>query len=382
MCGIAGWIDFNRNIKHEDKIMLKMSEALAPRGPDEHGEYSENEVYFAHRRLIVVDPKNGKQPMSRRAGDKRYVLCYNGELYNTEDIRKELLEKGCAFEGHSDTEVLLNAYMVWGEACVDKLNGIFAFAVWDETKKELFLARDRMGVKPLFYYAYEGGLIFSSEIRSLLKHPYIKPQITREGLAGIMLLGPAKTPGDGVFKGINEVCQASCLKFNRDGIFEYEYWHITAKEHTEGFEETAEHTKELLYDSIKRQLVSDVPLCTFLSGGLDSSIISAVAAKEYKDKGEVLNTYSIDYRFNDVNFKSSAFQPDADAPYVQIMADSIGSKHHIVELDTPDLTEALVDSTYARSLPGMADVDSSLYLFCKEIKRDFTVALSGECADE
>lgn len=382
MCGIAGWIDFCKSVKYEDKIMASMSEALSPRGPDEHGEFCEDEVYLAHRRLIVVDPEGGKQPMSRSRGGNQYTICYNGELYNTEDIRKELIAQGCSFEGHSDTEVLLNSYMVWGEACVEKLNGIFAFAVWDKNKKELFLARDRMGVKPLFYYAYDGGLIFSSEIRSLLKHPYIKPQLTREGIAQIMLLGPAKAPGGGVFRGINEIAQASCLKFNRDGIFEYEYWHLSAREHTESFEETAEHTRELLYDSIKRQLVSDVPLCTFLSGGLDSSIISAVAAKEYQSRGETLNTYSIDYKFNDINFKSSAFQPDADAPFVRIMADAIGSKHHIVELDTPELTDALADSAYARSLPGMADVDSSLLLFCREIKKDFTVALSGECADE
>lgn len=382
MCGIAGWIDFGKDLINEDGIMKKMSESMSDRGPDAGGSYSTHEAYLVHRRLIVVDPKGGAQPMMRTNGDKRYIICYNGELYNTEELRKELERLGFEFEGHSDTEVLLCSYIVWGEACVDKLNGIFAFAVWDEMEKSLFLARDRMGVKPLFYYVYDKGLIFASEIKTLLCHPYIKPVVSKEGLASIMLLGPAKTPGDGIIKGIDEIPQAGCLRYDKNGIFEYEYWHIKAYEHDESFEETVLHTRDLLTDSIKRQLISDVPLCTFLSGGLDSSIISTVAAAEYKKQNKMLNTYSIDYKFNDINFKSSYFQPDADAPYADLMAEFLGSQHHKIELDTPALTSALDDAVYARSLPGMADVDSSLLLFCKEIKKDFVVALSGECADE
>ena len=374
MCGIAGWIDFKKDLYDADAIMKNMSDTMSMRGPDAAGVYKSENAYLVHRRLAVVDIENGKQPMKRG----KYVIVYNGELYNTEEIRKDLIKLGYEFTGHSDTEVLLTAFIEWGECCLERLNGIYAFAVWNEETKTLFLARDRMGVKPLFYYRYKDGIIFGSEIRTLLKHPYISPKVTKEGLSSVMLLGPAKPQGSGVFKGIDEIRQAGAYRLSKDEEFQYEYWHISAKEHTESFEETAIHTKFLITDSIKKQLVSDVPLCTFLSGGLDSSIISAVASKNL----EHLDTYEIDYKFNDINFKASAFQPNADSQYAKLMSEFLGSAHHKVEIDTPALCDALFDATINRSLPGMADVDSSLMLFCREIKKDFTVGLSGECADE
>ena len=374
MCGIAGWIDFKKDLYDADAIMKNMSDTMSMRGPDAAGVYKSENAYLVHRRLAVVDIENGKQPMKRG----KYVIVYNGELYNTEEIRKDLIKLGYEFTGHSDTEVLLTAFIEWGECCLERLNGIYAFAVWNEETKTLFLARDRMGVKPLFYYRYKDGIIFGSEIRTLLKHPYISPKVTKEGLSSVMLLGPAKPQGSGVFKGIDEIRQAGAYRLSKDEEFQYEYWHINAKEHTESFEETAIHTRFLITDSIKKQLVSDVPLCTFLSGGLDSSIISAVASKNL----EHLDTYEIDYKFNDINFKASAFQPNADSQYAKLMSEFLGSAHHKVEIDTPALCDALFDATINRSLPGMADVDSSLMLFCREIKKNFTVGLSGECADE
>ncbi len=262
------------------------------------------------------------------------------------------------------------------------LNGIFAFAVWDSLNRKLFLARDRIGVKPLFYSLTKSGLVFASEIKALLKHPEIKPIVNSDGAAQIMLIGPGRITGSGVFKDINDLPAAYCAEYSRDGFKKRQYWHVTAKPHTESFEETAAHTRELICDAIKRQLVSDVPLCCFLSGGLDSSIISAVAAKEFAARGETLSTWSIDYKDNHANFKASSFQPDEDAPWIEEMARFIGSEHTNVVLDTPALTEALGDAAITRDLPGMADVDSSLYLFCREIKKKFSVGLSGECADE
>lgn len=376
MCGIAGEIDFKNKVKKE--LLEKMSEVLAPRGPDDKGFYFDDNVGFAHRRLIVIDPENGKQPMT--FGD--YTLIYNGELYNTEDIRKELLKKGYGFAGHSDTEVVLKAFAEYGEKCLDLFNGIFAFAVWNKRTQTLFLARDRIGVKPLFYAKTSGGIVFASEIKSLLLHPEIKPVITKEGADEIMLIGPARIVGSGVFRDISDLPAAHYAEFSRDGLKIKRYWKVTAKAHSESFEETAEHTRELIFDAVKRQLISDVPLCTFLSGGLDSSVISAIAAKEYESRGEKLVTYSIDYKNNRENFHASSFQPDEDAPYVAEMAKFINSDHKGVELDTPALAEALKDAAYARDLPGMADVDSSLYLFCREIKKTHSVAVSGECADE
>lgn len=290
MCGIAGEINLKNSIKRE--IISEMSRELTPRGPDADGLYEGDCAVLAHRRLIVIDPENGKQPM--RFG--RFVLVYNGELYNTEELRADLIKNGYKFDGHSDTEVVLKSFAEYGERCVDMFNGIFAFAVWDEREHRLFLARDRIGVKPLFYSEIDGGLVFASEIKSLLRHPKIQPILTEEGAAEIMLIGPARIRGSGVFRDIKDLPAAHFGYFDENGLRIKEYWKVLAKPHSESFEETAEHTRELLFDAIRRQLVSDVPLCTFLSGGLDSSIISAVAAEEFRKKGEILHTYSIDYR--------------------------------------------------------------------------------------
>jgi asparagine synthase (glutamine-hydrolysing) len=378
MCGIAGEVSFREDMRRMTGVLEEMSRVLAPRGPDAEGMYADENACLAHRRLIVIDPENGKQPMMFG----NFTIVYNGELYNTEEIRSELRKRGAEFVGHSDTEVVLKAYIEFGERCVELFNGIFAFAVWDSGKRRLFLARDRIGVKPLFYSLTESGLVFASEIKALLKHPEIKPVVTSEGISQIMLVGPARITGSGVFRDICDLPAAHCAVYTDEGLSVRRYWELKAEPHTEDFGETAVHTRELICDAIKRQLVSDVPLCCFLSGGLDSSVISAVAAKEFAEKGEKLGTWSVDYKDNRANFKASSFQPDEDAPWITRMADFIGSEHTDVVLDTPALADALDDAARARDLPGMADVDSSLYLFCREIKKKYSVALSGECADE
>lgn len=378
MCGIAGWIDFSRNIKNETAVMEGMSRVLAPRGPDESGSFMSESCCFVHRRLVVIDPENGKQPMSLG----NYTICYNGELYNTAELQRELERLGHSFSGHSDTEVLLTSYIEWGEDCLERFNGIYAFAIWDGERKRLFMARDRAGVKPLYYSVTDSGLLFSSEPKALLKHPFVKPIIDGEGIAQIMLLGPAVKPDSGIFREIKQVPPGCRLRCTRDDISLESYWQPTAEEHKETAEETAEHLAFLIRDSVTRQLVSDVPLCTFLSGGLDSSIISAIAAEEYRKRGETLSTYSVDYKGNRENFRASLFQPDEDAPWIVKMSEYIKSAHTNVVIDTPQLAEALYSSTLARDAAGMADVDSSLYLFCGEVKKKFQVAVSGECADE
>ena len=378
MCGIAGQIGYHENMRQMSAVMTQMSEAIAPRGPDASGVYVDDHAYLVHRRLAVIDPDNGAQPMSYGG----YTLVYNGELYNTQELRRGLMERGVEFTGHSDTEVVLRSYAEYGDECVKLFNGIFAFAVWDSRRRRLFLARDRIGVKPLFYSHTRDGIVFASEIKALLKHPQVRPVIDESGIADIMLIGPAKRVGSGVFRDISEIPPANYAVLTDEGFTLTEYWKVHAKPHTESFEETSAHIRELLTDAIKRQLVSDVPLCCFLSGGLDSSVISAVAAEEFRKQGRQLSTWSIDYRDNHRNFRASSFQPDEDAPWIVRMAEHIGSQHTNVILDTPSLADALEDSTRARDLPGMADVDSSLYLFCREIRKRFPVALSGECADE
>ena len=378
MCGIAGQIGYERNMRQMSAVMAQMSAAIAPRGPDASGIYVDDNAYLVHRRLAVIDPDNGSQPMSSRG----FTLVYNGELYNTQELRRGLEQRGVSFEGHSDTEVVLHSYIEYGEKCLEMFNGIFAFAIWDSRSKSLFMARDRIGVKPLFYSRSRDGIIFASEIKALLKNPEVRPVIDQNGAAEVMLIGPAKPVGSGVFRDISEIPPAHYATLTNGSFTVSRYWKVHATPHTETFEETSEHIRELLTDAIKRQLVSDVPLCCFLSGGLDSSVISAVAAKEFSQQGRQLSTWSIDYKDNHKNFRASSFQPDEDAPWITRMSEFIGSDHTNVILDTPALADALEASTRARDLPGMADVDSSLYLFCGEIRKRFPVALSGECADE
>lgn len=383
MCGIAGLVNFKKNIVQDKDILNNMIKTLEKRGPDAKGYYISPNVLLGHRRLIVVDPEGGLQPMTKIFEGKKYTLVYNGELYNTEDLRKELKAKGFTFDSYSDTEVLLTSYICWGKDCVNKLIGIFAFGVFDEDKREVFLARDQMGVKPLFYTVHDNTLVFGSEIKTLLADPRVKREIDMEGLTEIFGLGPATIPGSGVFKNIKEIAPANCLLVSGDGnIKKWEYWTVEAKEFHETAEEAIVHARELLIDAVKRQLVGDVPVCTFLSGGLDSSIISAIAAEEFRKQGKKLTTYAINYEDNEKYFKASLFQPTSDEYWSEEMAKFINSDHRKVVLNHLDLAAALRDAVISRDLPGMADIDSSMLLFCKEIRKDFVVGLTGECADE
>ena len=383
MCGITGWIDWQKDLNREYPILEKMIQTLIPRGPDAAGSWLSRNAALGHRRLIVVDPAGGAQPMVRRRGEQTFVLIYNGELYNTSELRQELTARGYRFEGHSDTEVLLLSYMEWGAACVERLNGIFAFAVWEEARQCLFMARDRMGVKPLFYAHRGNTLIFGSELKTLLAHPAVKPELDTDGLAEVFVLGPARTPGHGVFRGVEEVRPGCCLTFDRQGLKVRPYWTLKSKPHTDDLETTIATVRELVQDAITRQLVADVPVCTLLSGGLDSSAITAYAARYYAHAGgEPLHTFSVDYAGNDRHFRPGDFQPSSDAPWIRLMSEHYHTVHHYITIDTDRLADALIPAASARDLPGMADVDSSLLLFCQEIKKYATVALSGECADE
>lgn len=383
MCGITGWIDWRQNLSQQRPILESMTETLQFRGPDAFGYWLSEHAVFGHRRLIVVDPHGGVQPMTRHRGDRFCTIVYNGELYNTEDLRKELLASGYRFESHSDTEVLLTSFIEWGPACVERLNGIFAFAIWSEPEQQLFMARDRFGVKPLFYMEQNGRFIFGSELKALLAHPQVEPVVGKEGLAEIFVMGPSRTPGHGVFEGIKEVLPGHFLTYDRNGIRTRQYWKLESKPHEDDFDTTVLKVRHLLRDSIERQLVSDVPLGTLLSGGLDSSVITAIAALTYEQNGRSpLHTYSIDYVDNDRYFKVHEFQPNSDAPWIKRVSGYFKTEHHSIVVDTPELVNALKTAVIARDLPGQVDVDSSLFLFAKEIKKDLTVVLSGECADE
>ncbi len=383
MCGIAGWLDKNIDLSEKTDILKKMSDSIKSRGPDESGKYIKKDVALLHRRLAVIDIENGKQPMSTILEGEKYTIVYNGELYNTDEIRKELKEKGFGFSTNSDTEVVLKAYCCYKEKCVEKLNGIFAFCVYEENEKRLFMCRDRIGVKPLFYHIYNGGIIFGSEIKAILNSGMIKPVIDEKGLNEIFFLGPARSSGYGIFKGIEELIPGEYAIYENGCLNKVQYFRLTAKEYELSEEETIEKMRFLLTDAIERQLVSDVPMCFFLSGGLDSSIICQTAANyNKKHRKENITTYSVEYVDNKKYFQKNIFQPNADYEYIDLMVNSTGSNHNEVILDNKDVMYALYPSVTARDLPGYVDIDSSLLLFCREIKKKYTVALSGECADE
>ncbi len=385
MCGIAGWFDSDINFTDKNLDIENMSNTLKRRGPDENGIFLnyESGICLIHRRLTVIDPQGGKQPMTYKGSNASFTIVYNGELYNTLELRQELISYGMHFQSTSDTEVLLKSYVHWGDKCVERLNGIFAFAIWDEEKKQLFMARDKVGVKPFFYHLYKNGLIFGSEIKTILANSKVRPQVDETGLNEIFFMGPGRTQGITPFKNILELKSGECATFKNSTFTKRAYFKLEAKEHSDSLSKTIEKTRYLLQNSISRQLISDVPLCCFLSGGLDSSIICKTAADTYKseNKGR-LNTYSVDYKDNAKFFEKSVFQPNSDNEYINIMSSSINSKHTDVLIDNSFLFDALLPAVDARDLPCMADVDSSLLLFCKEVKKQYTVALSGECADE
>lgn len=382
MCGIAGQVSFTEDLLKYRDSFERMSLSLKDRGPDQNGEFYSNNAALVHRRLAVVDIENGRQPMIYETEREKYVIVYNGELYNTDEIRAALIEKGEHFTGHSDTEVVLKAFACFGEYAVNLFNGIYAFAVWQVKKKELFFARDRMGVKPFFYTENKSGFIFASELKALFENENVTPSIDINSLAEIMLIGPGRTAGCGVFKGISELKAGYCGRYSEAGLSIRPYWQLTYTENNDTIDEAIEKVRFLVTDSIKRQLVSDVPVCTFLSGGLDSSIISSVANNCFKERGETLKTFSVDYRDNEKYFKKSKFQPNSDPHFINVMKNHLGCEHHWLIIDTPELVSALYKSVDARDLPGMADVDASMLLLCEEIKKYGTVALSGECADE
>lgn len=386
MCGIAGFCNVNEDYTKEEgkwlQILRGMKHALIHRGPDDEGELLTSKAGLAHTRLSVIDVNQGHQPMTREKAGCSYTIVYNGELYNTAELRDNLIRMGYYFKTQCDTEVILIGYMAFGQEFLKEMNGIFSFALWDDNARTLVLARDRFGVKPLFYTVIEDTLLFSSEIKALFQYPGFKPQVDASGLCEVFGLGPAKSYGSGVFKNVSEVLAGSILTFNLKGIEGKPYWRLISAPHEHTYEETVEKTAFLVYDAVKRQMISDIPICTFLSGGVDSSLVTAFCAKELKKKGQHIDTYSFDFKDNEKYFQSNAFQPSRDRPFVDIMIDHVESRHSYLECDNLEMADQLYATVDARDLPNMADVESSLLCFCRKVAANHRVALTGECADE
>lgn len=386
MCSISGF--FNPNASFTGRkdyymhILDEMRQVLKHRGPDENDRILTDRCGLAHTRLSIIDLANGHQPMTRFLDGYAYHIVYNGEIYNLDLLRSRLRDHDVVPETTSDTEVLLLSFLTFGADFIKEVDGIFAFAIYDERHETLTLFRDSFGVKPLFYTIHDGTLIFSSEPKGCFCFPGMEAVLDRSGLNEILSLGPARSPGSGVFKGFHELLPGTYMTCSRYGRHTTTYFHLESRPHFDSYEETVEKTSFLIQDAIRRQMVSDVPVCTFLSGGVDSSVVSAVCAAALKEKGERLTTYSFDFTENDKYFKANSFQPSQDRPYVDKMVEFLHSDHHYLECSNTTQADLLTRSVDAHDLPCMVDIDSSLQYFCEKVSHTHKVVLTGECADE
>ena len=355
---------------------------MSARGPDGSGTYLYENLCLAHNRLAVIDPENGKQPMEINCFGREYVIAYNGEIYNAPELRRRLEKLGAIFKTNCDTEVVLWTYAMYKEFAPGLLNGIFAFAVFDKTNNSLFVCRDRLGVKPLYYAVTGESVLFASEIKALLAHPGVSRKVDLEGIWQLFFLAPATVPGSGVFRDIKELKGGEYAIIDRNGMRISRYWELEAKPFTGTRDEAVDTVASLLEDALRRQLVSDVPLCTFLSGGLDSSVLTALAVREYGGSGKRLSTYSFEYENNSLEKRDTLFQPTCDDDYAKRLAKELGTDHTVLTISPGDLALYLYKAVDARDFPGQADIDSSLLYYCEQVKKKHTVAISGECSDE
>lgn len=380
MCGIAGCVDFSRDLTREPAWIDVMTQTMACRGPDASGVWSDENAGLGHRRLAVIDLPGGAQPMSVSTSRGDVVMVYSGEAFDYTELREELQAKGDTFETASDTEVVLRGYLRWGEALADRLNGMYAFAIWDSRDRKLVMIRDRMGIKPFYFYPTPHGVLFGSEPKAILANPLARRVVDVDGLRE--MLAPVKTPKHAVWKGMREVEPGTIVTVDEHGLRERTYWRLESKPHTDDRDTTVARVRELLDDIVRRQLVADVPECVLLSGGLDSSAITALSARELTDP---VRTFAVDFVDQAKNFRPDELRATLDTPYVHEVAEHVGSDHTDIVLDhnqlaDPDIRRKVVG---ARDIPvGLGDMDASLYLLFKAIRQQSTVALSGESADE
>jgi asparagine synthase (glutamine-hydrolysing) len=380
MCGITGWVDYDRDLAGQDAIVSAMTATLACRGPDGAGVWGSPHAVIGHRRLAVVDIPGGAQPMRAQAGGD-VVLTFSGEIYNFRELRRELQGHGHAFRTLSDTEVLLRAWLQWGADCLVRLNGMFAFAVWDGAREELVLARDRLGIKPLYYARQPAGVLFGSEPKALLAHPDFRAELDADGIAELFSQLGTRTPGRTIYRGLAEVRPGELVTVSRAGLTRRHYWRLAARPHTGSLAATAATVRDLLTDIVDRQLIADVPLGTLLSGGLDSSTLTALAARRSDGRGE-LSTYSVDFAGSQQAFRPDRLRPSHDEPFARQAAAHVGSRHTTILLDSADLVGSQWEPLHAHDMPTAGDMFTSMYLLFRGLREHSTVALSGESADE
>jgi asparagine synthase (glutamine-hydrolysing) len=386
MCGMTGWVSYDRDLTKQRDVVTKMAETMALRGPDAGGVWIDRHVGLGHRRLAVIDLVGGAQPMqAEEEGRTIASLVYTGEAYNFIELRDELRGLGHRFQTRSDTEVVLRGYLQWGDQVAERLNGMFAFAIWDVRSEELILVRDRMGVKPLFYYQTGDGVLFGSEPKAILAHPSVEPRVDKDGFREILVL--AKNPERTIYAGMCEVRPGQVVRVNRSGLTKRRYWALSAREHEDDLPQTVGTVAELLDDIVRRQIVADVPLCSLLSGGLDSSTVTAMAQRAITlQQGGRIRSFSVDFAHHGADFVPNEFHKSSDTPFVRDFVAHVGCDHTEVVLDSQELADSdlcravMRASDFPLSLSG--DMFSSLYRLFQAVRAESTVALSGESADE
>lgn len=309
-------------------------------------------------------------------------IAFDGVIYNSEELKRELRGRGVKFTKGDVLEICLKGYREYGGDFFRKINGAFALALWDGKKRRTVLCRDKIGIKPLYYTRIRNKIFFGSKIQDVLEKSGIDAVVTKEGLCEIFALGPAKSRRNNIFQHIEEVLPAQYIVFESGKTEKSRYWQLESHVHEDTFPETVEKTAWLIKDAVKRQMQADVPICTFLSGGIDSSLVTAICAKELKKQGQQLDTFSFDFEGNQKYFKANAFQPSQDRPWVEKMVQYAGTKHRYLECDNEDLVSYLYKAVDAADLPCMADVEGSMLYFCEQTVKERKVVLTGEGADE
>lgn len=383
MCGITGWISFDRDLRAHPGTLDAMTETMACRGPDDRGTWAEGPAALGHRRLAVIDLPGGRQPMTATTPEGTVALVYSGETYNFTELRAELAGHGHEFRTDSDTEVVLRGYLQWGEGVAERLNGMYAFAVWDGRRQRLVMVRDRMGVKPFYFHPTPDGVLFGSEPKAILANPLARARVGLDGLREVFAF--VKTPGHAVWDGMREVEPGTVVTVDREGLRSRVYWRLETRPHPHGRDESIAAVRALLDDIVRRQLVADVPRCVLLSGGLDSSAMAALAAGQLAGSGETLRSFSVDFAGLSENFVPDQLRGTPDTPYAHDVARLAGTDHRDIVLDAQALADPEVRAKMltARDMPvGFGDMDASLYLLFQSIREHSTVALSGESADE
>lgn len=386
MCGITGWVSFGRDLEADQasrSVIDAMTETMACRGPDERGTWTVPHAALGHRRLAVIDLPGGRQPMSADTPDGPVTIVYSGETYNFGELRTELAARGHQFRTSSDTEVVLRGYLEWGEAFAERLNGMFALAIWDSRSSKLVMVRDRMGVKPLFYCETPDGVLFGSEPKAILANPQAGRTVSLDGLREMFAW--IKTPGHAVFDGMREVEPGTVVTVSCAGLRTTRYWSLQTRSHTDDLDTTIGHVRELLEDIVRRQMIADVPQCTLLSGGLDSSVTTAIAARQLAERGERLRSFSVDLTGQSEDFVPDPLRSTPDGPYALEVAEKTQTVHGSIVIDSGELAAPATRAAVVRAREfstGMADMDTSLYLLFRGLRETSTVALSGESADE